>query len=353
MLAAGVAGVSGVCWNVRLNGMHQYRFIFIVGVVTLLGTLSGCGKGQSVDEIVVYCSVDEPYAAPIFAEFEKETGLKVAPLYDIESSKSVGLAGKLEAERDHPRADVWWCSEAFLSVRLGQEDVLQKYTPPTALDIPDQFKDPDGRWTGFALRARVLAVGVPAPVFQITSIHDLADPRLKDKVAISRPTAGSTGSHVAALYAVWGPDKARQFFHQLHDNGISLLGGNAEVADQVGAGIFTLGLCDNDDVSNSIANGGKLSMVVPDQDSDGTMVMPTTAALVKGAHHPEGAKRLIDFLVSKENEQRLIDMKFAHWSVRTGTGNSIRAMNLDYRAAAKIYPQAQREATAILEGRAP
>jgi hypothetical protein len=34
-------------------------------------------------------------------------------------------------------------------------------------------------------------------------------------------------------------------------------------------------------------------------------------------------------------------------------GQSIKAMNVDYRAAAKIYPQAQREATAILEGREP
>ena len=319
----------------------------------LLCALPGCGPKKQVDEIVVYCSVDEPYASQIFAEFEKETGLHVAPLYDIESSKSVGLAGKLEAEHDHPRADVWWCSEAFLSVRLGEEGVLDVYKPAGSEDIPDQFKDADGHWTGFGLRARVLAVGDPAPPFPITSIQDLLDPRLKDKIAISRPSAGSTGSHVAALYTIWGPDKAREFFHKLHDNGVVLLGGNAEVADQVGAGVFSLGLADNDDITNTVANGGKVKLVVPDQNDGGTLAMPTTAGLVMGAHHPEMAKKLIDYLVSKQNEQRLIDMKFANWSVRGGMGQSIKAMNLDYHAAAKIYPQAQRESTAILEGRQP
>ena len=132
--------------------MFQLRMLGFACLVAMLCATSGCGQRSESDEIVVYCSVDEPYARQVFAEFEKETGLKVAPLYDIESSKSVGLAGKLEAEKDHPRADVWWCSEAFLSVRLGDAGVLDSYKPAGAEDIPEQFKDADGLWTGFGLR---------------------------------------------------------------------------------------------------------------------------------------------------------------------------------------------------------
>ena len=109
-----------------------------------------------------FTGVDEPYARPVFEEFEKETGLRVAAQYDIESCKSVGLAGKLEAERDHPRADVWWGSEAFLTTRLVKEGVLAPYSPPTARTCSDSFQDADGYWTGVGLRARVLAVGQSA-----------------------------------------------------------------------------------------------------------------------------------------------------------------------------------------------
>jgi iron(III) transport system substrate-binding protein len=152
------------------------------------------------------------------------------------------------------------------------------------------------------------------------------------------------------LYVVWGPEPTKDFLHKLHDNGVALLGGNAEVADQVGAGSFALGLTDSDDVTNSAANGGKLTSIVPDQDGDGTLAMPTTVAMVKGSPHPELARKLIDYLLRKQTEQALIDLHFARWSVRAGPGN-IKSIDVDYRKAAQVFGQAQREATAILEGR--
>jgi len=330
----------------------NYRIIGIASLAVAALVVGGCDKGDK-QEIVVYCAVDEPYASQIFAEFEKETGVHVAPQYDIESSKSVGLAGKLEAERDHPRADVWWGSEAFLTVRLGDEGIFSAYSPPAAAEVPGKFKDASGLWTGCGLRALVLAVGMPGAGFEIKSVRDLGDPRLKEKVCMARPTAGSTGSHMAALYVTWGREKALDFFRRLRANNVALLGGNAEVADQVGAGIYSLGMTDSDDVSNSLANGGKLKMVVPDQDGEGTLAMPTTIALVKGGPHEGEGKKLVDFLASKECERKLIELKFVRWSVRTGVGDSIKTIDLDYRAAARVYPLAQREATAILEGREP
>ena len=327
--------------------------LIAVSTGCLLG-LAGCKRsGSQAEEIVVYCGVDEPYASQVFAEFEKQTGLHVAPRYDIESSKSIGLAGKLEGEKDNPHADVWWGSEAFLSGRLVDAGVLEPYTSPSAADIPDQFKDSAGYWAGTGLRARVLAVGSPPPSFTIKGIEDLADARLKGKVAMSRPTAGATVAHVAALYTLWGPEKARDYFKRLHDNDIALLGGNAEVALQVGRGNYSLGITDTDDITDAIANGGKITMVVPDTGptDDGTLAMPTTVALVKGNHHTAGAKQLIDFLLSKQTEQKLIDLKFARWSVRGGGAEPIKAMKVDYRKAVLIAPRAQREAAAILDGR--
>jgi iron(III) transport system substrate-binding protein len=317
--------------------------------ILLLALLAGCNRGSGPNVLTVYCAVDEPYASKIFEDFEKQTGIRIAPLYDIESSKSIGLGGKLEAEQDHPRADVWWGGEAFLTTRLADEGIFQKYASPAAADIDRKFKDPDGMWAGVGLRARVLAVGVPAPPFKIKGLADLLDPRLKDKIAMSRPNAGVTGAHLAAMYAIWGPDRARDFLHKLRANGVTLLGGNAEVADQVGAGSYALGLTDNDDVANAIANGGKLTGVIPDQSGEGTLAMPTTVALVKGSSHPELAKKLIDFLLSKQCEKELIDLGLAQWSVRAGP-HGIKAIDLDYRKAAEVFPQAMRDGTAILEG---
>lgn len=324
--------------------------------LAILGMLliAGCFR-QSANTVSVYCAVDEPYASKIFADFEKETGIHVAPLYDIESSKSVGLAGRLTAEKDHPQADVWWGSEAFLTARLVHEGVLQPYQSPSAAEIPAAFKDKTGMWAGVGLRARVIAIGLPKPPFELKRVRDLLDPRLKNKIAISRPTAGATGAHIAALYLTLGQDKADAFFKGLHDNGITLLGGNAEVADQVGFGSYSVGITDSDDVANTQANHGHLSMVVPDQgpEDDGAVTMPTTVGLVAGAHDIEQARRLIDYLETHATEQKLIDMGFAKWSVRDPqAGNGVKSMPIDYDAAAQIYSTAAHRATALMEGRA-
>jgi iron(III) transport system substrate-binding protein len=310
---------------------------------------TGCKTRPGGEIVTVYCAVDEPYASAVFSDFEKQTGIHVAPLYDIESSKSVGLAGKLEAERDHPRADVWWGSEAFLTTRLADEGILDRYDSPSAADIAPEFKDPQGLWEGVGLRARVLAVSDPPPNFEVKSLEDLTDPRLAGKVAMSRPTAGATGAHLAALYVVWGPEKTKAFLRKLHGNGVTLLGGNAEVADQVGAGSYLVGLTDSDDVTNATVHGGQLKAVVPDQDGEGTLAMPTTVALVKGTQHSAAAQKLIDFLLSKNAEQKLLDLGFARWSVRAGP-NGIKAIKLDYRKAAQMFGTSMREGMAILDG---
>jgi len=125
------------------------------------------------------------------------------------------------------------------------------------------------------------------------------------------------------------------------------------VANQVGNGVYSLGLTDSDAIATAQANGGKLDLVAPDQNGDGALAMPTTVALVKGAKHEQLAKKLIDYLLSRQTEQKLIDTKFARWSVRAAAAGdgSFKAMHVDYHAAADMFPRAQREGTILLEGR--
>ncbi len=323
-------------------------------VVAMVMAAAGCSGAPNHPTVVIYCAVDEPYASQVFRAFEKQTGVSVSPLYDIESSKSVGLAGRLEAERGNPQADVWWGSEAFLTARLAGEGILTPYASPAAADVRAEYKDPGGQWVGVGLRARVLAVGQPPPGFPIRHLTDLLDPRLKGKIAVSRPTAGATGAHCTALYLAWGPAKADAFFRGLHDNGVSLLGGNAEVADQVGGGAFSVGLTDSDDVANTLTNGGKETLVVPDQgpNEGGALTMPTTVGLVAGNRHGSPARQLIDYLESAAVERKLIDLQFARWSVRQDPAHGgVRSMPVDYAKAAQTYAVSSRRATALLEGR--
>jgi 2-aminoethylphosphonate transport system substrate-binding protein len=183
-------------------------------------------------------------------------------------------------------------------------------------------------------------------------LRDLLRPELKGRIAIARPTAGTTGGHVAALYVLWGNERAEEFFRGLHDNGVTLVGGNSVVAESVARGDLWAGLCDNDDAADASANIGKLDALLPDQGEgeDGTLAMPCTVGLVSNSPHRRAAKRLIDYLLSRQVDQKLIDAKFAWCSARDASGHG-KFMTVDYRAVALRMPMAIRSATALLDGR--
>ena len=318
----------------------------------------GCERpGAGGGVVVVYTSVDEPVARPVLEEFTRRTGVRVEIRTDTEANKSAGLAARLEAEKDNPRADVWWGNEVFRTIRLADAGVLAAYESPAAKDIPNTFKDPANRWAGNGLRARVIGVhaGDKAPPGEMAwlpngSLEDLLRPELKGRVAIANPRAGTTSGHVAALYVLWGDARAAAFFKGLRDNEVKVLGGNGDVAAEVAKGTVWVGLTDNDDVDNVAREGGKIQAVLPDQKTIGTLTIPCTAALVSGAKNAESARKLIDYLLSAEVERRLIDARFAGYSVRAD-GAALNVMRVDYAKAAAALERAANEAHAILVGR--
>jgi iron(III) transport system substrate-binding protein len=299
---------------------------------------------------VIYTSVDEPVAAPILKAFEERTGIHVIVKTDTEATKSVGLAETLAAEKGNPRADVWWGNEVFHTIRLAEAGALAAYEPAGAKDLPARFRDPQGRWFAAGLRVRVIAVnpGLVGDAPPVKGLQDLADPRFKGKLALCDPALGTAGGHIAALYVLWGEERARAYFRALRANGVKLVGGNSVVADEVGKGSLAIGLTDNDDVAAAGRAGGSIKAVLPDQDSFGTLAIPTTVALVAGARRPDAAKKLIDYLTSPEVEQKLIDAHYALAATRAGGAASVKTMDVDYAAVAKALPAAVKDARAIL-----
>jgi iron(III) transport system substrate-binding protein len=329
------------------------RFIVALTLLAALSLLPFTACTHAADkELILYTSVDQPFAAPIARAFEQKTGLHVLLVTDTEATKSVGLAERLRAEKDHPQADVFWSNEVFHTINLAHENVLAPYDSPARKDIPKLYKDPDARWTATALRARVIALSLRAgdAVAGVNTLEDLTRPEFKGRIAMALPTAGTTGGQVAALYVLWGQSKADAWFHALHDNGVKLLGGNSVVAQEVGQGLIWIGLTDNDDVAEAKSNDGAIKMVLPNQHDLGTLTMPTSVGLVAGAPHPDAARKLIDYLLSPEVEKHLIDKKFARYSVRD-PDKPIKAMQVDYAKVAAALPQSVRRATAILQGR--
>lgn len=314
------------------------KVTFLV-LALMLGLGLGCSKSKK-PEVVIYTSVDQVFSEPILKDYERETGIRVKAVYDVEASKTVGLVNRLLAEKENPRCDVFWNSEFGRTIFLKQKGVLAPYRSPSAKDIPIQFKDREGFWTGFAPRARVLVynTGLLSEKDLPKSIFELTDPKWKGKVALGYPVLGTIATHMGALYAALGKDKTEQYLRDLKNNDVVIVNGNSVVRDMVVEGELPIGFTDTDDVNVAIQAGKPVNLLYPDQDGLGTLLIPNTVALIKGGPHPEEGKKLVDYLLSREVESKLAFSESAQMPVRDGVKmpphipelSSIRAMDVDY-----------------------
>src|SRR5262245_33316525 len=321
---------------------------------------AGCQRSQQTSNsadtggtraVVVYSSADKEFAELIFQAYEQKTGVKVLPLYDTEETKTAGLTARLVAEKDHPRADVFWSSDTSRAVALVMQGVADSYAPKEAASIPNQYKDPMGMWTGFAARIRVLlyntnkvkAADVPH------SILDLAKPRWKVHFAFANPHFGTMSFHAAAFFAKWGDAKATMFFESLKANGAVIAAGNSDVKDRVSDGRVDVGIMDEDDAIVAIRVNKPVALLVPDQDGPdalGTPLMPNAALLGRRAPHADEARRFMDFLTSAQAEQILAASDAAQYPLHPGVKgptllpalDTIRVMDVDYAEVARKLP---------------
>ena len=344
-----------------MSSITRLASLHIFAGLTLLG--AGSCRSQEPTQnaagtVTVYVSTDRVFSEPVLSDYEKRSGVKVNAVYDTEETKSTGLANKLLAEKARPQADVFCSNEPVRTLVLKSRDVLASYRSPSAAGIPATLVDPDGYWTGFSARLRVLAYNTKTISAKEApqSIFELADPKWKGQVAIADPRFGSTSFHVAALYAVAGTEKMDDFFRRLKANNVRIVNGNSVVRDLVARGEVKVGLTDTDDVNVAIENGQSVGMVLPDRDGLGVPVMPNMVSLIANAPHPEEARKLIDYLLSADVERQLARSDAVQIPLHTGVPgpknipaiDTFKPMTLDFAKAASLVEDVTNRLATIL-----
>lgn len=336
--------------------MFRLRSLLLLAAAVWLSGCSadrtaGSGAGRPArGEIVAYVALDREFSEPILDAYAAGSGVEVRPKFDVESTKTVGLAQAVLAEESRPICDLFWNNEILNTLRLKDAGLLRPFTPERADAIPAQFKAADGTWYGFAGRARILIVNtdlVPEGE-RPDSIHDLADPKWKGRVGIAKPLFGTTATHAACLFQVWGEEKAEQYFRDLKANEVQVLSGNKQVALDVASGRLAFGLTDTDDAMVMIEKElAPVAIVYPDgKDGEiGTLFIPNTLALIKGSPNPEAAEALASYLLTNEIEAKLAAgesaqiplLEGATATARVETPRTVRAMEVDFEAAAALW----------------
>jgi iron(III) transport system substrate-binding protein len=329
--------------------MNMPKWVHLVLSLLFALVLNSC-RSASSNTVVVYVSEDQVFSEPILKDFERETGITVKSVFDTEESKSTGVMNRLIAEKNNPQADVYWANEPVRADALKRRGVSTPYVSPSADGIADQFKDPDHYWTGFSARARLLLVNTKSTI-KPASVMAYTDPSAKGRAAIANPLFGTTTAYVAALFTLWGDERAKTFMNDMKKNDVKITTSNGESADFVAAGQVDFSLVDSDDAVNRKKQGKPVEMIYPDQDGDGlgVLILPNAVALIKGGPHAENGKRLIDYLLSKSTEHKLAFADCAQIPLHSGVDTppeiqrieEIKTMRVQYADLARKMEEIQ------------
>jgi len=244
---------------------------------------------KSRDQVVAYCAQDQEYAEPILREFDKQTGIKARAVYDSEAVKTVGLANRLLAERQHPQCDVFWGNEELRTRQLAAQQV---------------FRETNG-WAAVGYRSRRIVINTNQLSLTAAphSLLELTNAAWRGKVALAYPQFGTTATHFHALRQHWGDERWRAWCRALAANKLLLVDGNSVVVKMVGRGEAWIGLTDSDDVAAGQQEGLPLA---PLPLTEEMLLIPNTVAVVRGAPHPEAAQGLFEYLQRRDVAQQLV-----------------------------------------------
>ena len=261
-----------------------------------------CGDDDDSSDVVtmvVYDSYpDDSADAPnplqvALDEFTADTGIEVELLKSQDAgtmlSKAILTAG-------NPEGDVMWGVDNTLLSAALDGDVFEG--GPTKVDFGDVCVNYD--------IAALQAAGLEPP----TSFEQLAQPEYASKLVVENAGTSSPGlAFLLASVATFGEDGWEQFWTQLHDNGVQVVNGWNEAY----YGSFTRA-------------GGDRPLVVSYGSSPPFEVLysttPLTAAptgvvadtcfrqvefagVLRGTDNPDGARQLIDFLVSERYQREV------------------------------------------------
>jgi ABC-type Fe3+ transport system substrate-binding protein len=273
------------------------------------------------DKLVIVTSYPPDTTVTVSKAFEKKfPGVKVEVL-GKNTSASIKYLQETAAKNT---SDLFWASapDAFEVLKgdglLAKYDVKVKGIPEKVGAFP--IHDPDGFYKGFAAsgygimwNTRYMAAKkLPIP----KTWNDLAKPIYDGHVGMSAPSrSGTTHLTVETILQGEGWDKGWGLMKEISGNFKTVTERSFGVPDAVNSGQVGLGIVIDFFAFSSKASGFPVDFVYPPV----TTLVPANIAIVKNAPHPKAAAQFIEYLLSAEGQEVLLDPKIMRLPVNPAT----------------------------------
>lgn len=290
-------------------------------MAVLLGVLGGGSGAWGAEKILIYSPWKDKVMRKFNELFEKKTGIKAESI-----NVSTGeIYARLKVEKARPQADVWHSVRASILKKAEQEGLITTSRPKNLASIFPRYTYPgDDHLYGTTMYPLIFAynrtmlqkMGVKPP----RSYQDLLDPKWKDQIVMPHAAASGTGyafvTTILQLYRAPGEtgvksEKGWDFLTRLNRNIAQYTRSGSAPSKLVAAGEFPVAITFYDRVYRLAKAGYPIVPVFPSP----IYAEPSCTALVANSPNPKGAKKFLDFMLSKEAQ--ILARTLGNYSVRT------------------------------------
>jgi iron(III) transport system substrate-binding protein len=185
-----------------------------------------------------------------------------------------------------------------------ERKVIAPYLAPDRDLFIDQFKDPQGYWTGVFVNNLVLAYNskMLAAKDAPKSYDDLLHPKWKGQMLMDSTDYDWFGT----LMTVWGRERTVKYMQQLAKQDPLWRRGHGLTAQLVGAGEVPLAWAYNFRIERMKSDGAPVDWI---ESFDPIVVTISGIALSAKATSPNAAKLLINFATSRKGQEMIREMR--------------------------------------------
>lgn len=270
-------------------------------VRSILGAaaLAAIAVTSAAQTVTVYTAHAPEIHQAIVPRFEAATGLRV----ELVQAGSGEIVQRARAESGAPLADVIWSigGEAL----EANSDLLEPYEPADFDKINPLYLG-GTNWLPYTAipMAFIVNSNLVAEGDEPRSWADLADPKWKGRVAFAgADSSGSAFIQMATVLHVYGEEEGWALFEKMMDNFI-VTNSSGAVVRGTADGEYAVGLTLEEAAYRFVSGGAPVRIVYPE---DGNYAGADAVALVRGGPNPEGGKKFIDFVLSAEIQEFLVD----------------------------------------------
>ena len=298
--------------------MKRCLAVLPAGLLCLL-TLAAPARAADAPPVVVWSSRHQVEDNLVYTAFTKETGIKV----EVVDGEFDELQEKLKAQGKTAGADLLVSSGTATLWQTAEAGLFQPL-PPGTIDpaVPRDFRDPSDRWVGLCYWARIIAYhkdrGDPA---DIASYEDLADAKLRGKIAVRSASSPYNIALVAALIDADGTEATEDWARGLVANfARPPQGGDSNQLEALASGDADIAIVNTRFWARFAASDkvtetellSDLGVVFPNQAARGTQIDLAGAGLLKDAPHPKSAIALVAFLLRPDIQAKFAGADFEY-----------------------------------------